>query len=66
MIGWLRDAAVARGTEGVEADQCVETAFELMALRDSLEQFANPRLVAGLAREKWLSLFEENKAGGRK
>lgn len=56
MIGWLRDAALARGAEGLEADRCVETAFELMALRESLEQFANPRLVASLAREKWLSV----------
>ena len=42
---------------GVDADRCVETAFELLALRESLEQFVSPRLVAALAREKWLSLL---------
>ena len=39
-------------------DRCVETAFELVALQASLEQFISPRLVAALAREKWLSLLE--------
>jgi len=28
----------------------------LLALRESLEQFVSPRLVAALAREKWLSV----------
>jgi hypothetical protein len=38
-----------------------------MALRDSLEQFVSPRLVASLAREKWLSLIEvkSQKAKGK-
>ena len=40
----------------VDVDRCVDTAFELMSLRESLEQFVSPRLVAALAREKWLSL----------
>ena len=40
----------------VDLDQCFETVFELVALRDSMEQFVSPRLVAALAREKWLSL----------
>lgn len=43
----------------VDLDQCFETAFELAALRDSMEQFVSPRLVASLAREKWLSLTEQ-------
>ncbi|MDP3703196.1 MAG: DNA polymerase III subunit delta' [Candidatus Omnitrophota bacterium] len=41
----------------VETDRCLETAFELAALRGSLEQFVSPRLVAALAREKWLTLI---------
>ena len=49
--------AVRRQAAAVDMDRCLETAFELMSLRDSLEQFANPRLVASLAREKWLSLL---------
>ena len=50
--GILRKQAAA-----VDADRCVDTAFELMSLRESLEQFVSPRLVAALAREKWLSLL---------
>lgn len=42
----------------VEPDRCVETALKLLALRESLEQFVSPRLVASLAREQWLSLRE--------
>jgi DNA polymerase-3 subunit delta' len=56
MIGRLRGTALAQGAEGLDVDRIVDTAFELMALRESLEQFVSPRLVAALAREKWLSL----------
>ena len=45
-----------RQASGIDVDRCAETAFELMRLRDSMEQFVSPRLVASLAREKWLSL----------
>ena len=54
-----QDALVQRQASGLDVDRCVETAFELMALRESLEQFVSPRLVAALAREKWLSLAEK-------
>ena len=47
---------IARHVERLPWDRCLETAFELLRLRESLEQFVNPRLVASLAREKWLSL----------
>ena len=40
----------------VDLDRCLETAFGLVTLRHSMEQFVSPRLVAALAREKWLSL----------
>ena len=50
--------AVRRQASSVDMDRCLEAAFELMSLRDSLEQFANPRLVAALAKEKWLELLE--------
>jgi DNA polymerase-3 subunit delta' len=50
-------AAIARQARAVDVDRCLETAQELIALRESLEQFANARLVASLARERWLSLI---------
>ena len=59
MIGHLRETALAQGVRGDDVDRQIETAFELMTLRESLEQFVSPKLVANLAREKWLSLFEE-------
>lgn len=46
-----------RAAARVAPQRCVETALELVALRDSLEQFVNPRLAASLARERWLSLL---------
>jgi len=49
-------AALRRQAQRLDAGRCIEAAFELVALRDSLEQFVSPRLVASLAREKWLSL----------
>ncbi len=55
-----QEVAIQRQAERLDVDQCVETAFDLMALRDSLEQFVSPRLVAALAREKWFSLQEAN------
>lgn len=48
--------ALRRQALAVDLDQCLSTAVELMALRESLEQFVSPRLVASLAREKWLAL----------
>lgn len=53
MIRWLHAQAVREPGPG--ADQRIQTVFELLNLRESLEQFANPRLVASLAREKWLA-----------
>lgn len=49
-------AAVREQAAMVDPGRCVDTVFDLLALRDSLEQFVSPRLVASLAREKWLSL----------
>jgi len=59
MIAWLRNLAIAaagRQAQAVDPDRCLETALELVSLRESLDQFVSPRLVASLAREKWLSL----------
>jgi hypothetical protein len=59
MMARLRDrSAAAAGDTARQADvdRCVETAFDVIALRESLEQFVSPRLVAALAREKWLNL----------
>ena len=44
-------------TTRVDVDRCLETAFDLISLRESVEQFVSPRLVASLAREKWLALI---------
>ena len=52
------EAATLRDQAGrVDLDRCLDTAAELMTLRDSLEQFVSTRVVATLAREKWLSLY---------
>ena len=64
MTEWLRDLAAAAAADAArhaDVDRCVHTAFEVIALRESLEQFASPRLVASLAREKWLSLVEDRR-----
>ena len=60
MVARLRDEAAATAGDSArhaDVDRWVETAFELVALRESLEQFVSPRLVASLAREKWLALI---------
>lgn len=51
-----QERVLSRRAATVDVDRCLETAFELMALRDSIEQFVSPRLVAALARERWLNL----------
>jgi len=59
MVVQLRDgaaAAVGDAARQADVDRWVETAFDVIALRESLEQFVSPRLVASLAREKWLAL----------
>lgn len=45
-----------RQARSVPLDQCLEAGFRLAALRESLEEFGNPRLAAALAREEWLEL----------
>lgn len=40
----------------LDVDRCADLACELATLRESLEQFGNPRLIATLVRERWLSL----------
>ncbi len=57
---WVRHAAQAealrRAAAAMDLDRCLETVQELVSLRESVDQFVSPRLVAGLAREKWLEL----------
>ena len=50
------EPAVRRQAAAVDVDRCLSTALELWRLRDSLEQFVSPRLVAALAREYWLNM----------
>jgi len=52
-----QEPAVRRQAETIDLDRCVATALELVSLRESVDQFVSPRLVATLAREKWLNLF---------
>ena len=54
------EEALRRQASRIDADRCLETAFELVSLRESMEQFVSPRLIAALAREKWLSLMERS------
>lgn len=49
--------AIRRQAAAAGPDRCLETAMELLNLRESLDQFANPRLAASLAREHWLTLM---------
>ena len=49
--------ALRRQAAGVDVDRCVAAAMGMVELRQSLEQFVSPRLVASLARETWLSLM---------
>ena len=57
---WMRHALrsddVRRQAATVDLDRCLSTALALVELRESVEQFVSPRLVAALAREQWLSL----------
>ena len=52
-----QEPAVRRQAQALDLDRCVATALELVSLRESVDQFVSPRLVATLAREKWLTLF---------
>jgi len=52
-----QERALRAQAQRIDVDQCLETAFEVIALRESLEQFVSPRLVASLAREKLLNLM---------
>lgn len=54
-----QERAIRRQAQVVDLDRCLQTVVELVALRDSLEQFVSPRLVATLAREKWLELVSK-------
>ncbi len=54
-----RADALRRQARTVDLDRCVAAVFDLIALRDSaIEQFVSPKLIAAVAREKWLSLFD--------
>ncbi len=55
--GTAQPEELRRQAEAVDIDHCLETAFALIDLRDSIEQFASPRVVSALAREKWLNLM---------
>ena len=48
--------ALPRQARGFDVERCGDAAMELLALRESLEQFVSPKLVAALAREQWFIL----------
>lgn len=54
-------AALKRQSTTIDLDRCLDAADELVALRASIDQYVNPRLIASVAREKWFSLLERNK-----
>ncbi len=54
----MHDAALRQQARILDLDRCLETALELVQLRESAERFTSPRLVAAMARERWLSLQE--------
>ena len=54
----MHEAALRRQASTVDLDRCVETALALVELRESVERFVSPRLVAAMARERWLALQE--------
>ncbi|MBI2104315.1 MAG: DNA polymerase III subunit delta' [Candidatus Omnitrophica bacterium] len=57
---WVRQRdhaeALRRAAAAIDLDRCLKLAWELVSLRESVDQFVSPRLVASLAREKWLEL----------
>ena len=50
--------ALERQAQRLHPQRCFEVALKLWHLRESLDQFANPRLVSALARERWMELQE--------
>ena len=50
-------AAIQRQAQRWNQDRCLETAFKLVELFDSMEQWLSPRLVGTLLREEWLELI---------
>ena len=50
------EAMVAQQARTVSLDRCLETALALVDLRESVEQYVSPKLVAHLTRERWLNL----------
>lgn len=54
-------ASIRRQAQRLDRERCVETAMRLIALWESLEQMANPRLVGTLLREHCLALLCEVK-----
>ena len=53
-----QEGVLLQQARAMDLDRCLTTTFALLELRESIERFVNPRVVAGLAREKWLALFE--------
>jgi DNA polymerase-3 subunit delta' len=49
--------ALARQAAQADPERCAALAMELAQLRESLAQFTSPKVVAALAREKWLDLM---------
>ena len=49
--------AIRRQARRLDPQRCLHTAMRLVELWSSLEQMANPRLVAALFRDHWLSLL---------
>ncbi len=51
--------ALEAQAQRINLEQCVQAVFAMAALRESLDRFANPRLVAAAARERWLAVYDQ-------
>ncbi len=54
--------AIFKQASRIDLDRCLTAAEELIKLRESVDQFISPRLVAVVARETWLSLIQQTPA----
>lgn len=54
-----QEVPLKRQAQHLHPERCCDFVLELWRLRESLDQFANPRLVSALAQERWTELMEE-------
>lgn len=50
--------AIFKQAQRIDLDRCFEASGRFVQLRESVDQFVSPRLIAAVARETWLSLIQ--------